>query len=756
MIKTDAVHALDDHMPALAEVAYSLSEGASGHIMEMLRSMYKDPHYAVVREYLSNALDAHTVAGTSELVEISTPGKFNPNLIIRDYGVGLGREDSELLFTYGESGHGKRDTNSQLGHFGIGGKCGFAIAPSLSFHTYKDGVECVWTCYLDKQGVGRAKLVSHGATDGRDGVKVAIPVHPENFATCSAAVDKATKALDCSVIVDGAARTPLEAFAREEDFFIKDKTADGWRMWVTPGNSYRPDVKVCVGGFLYTVGSLNVPSHTVWPSARATIHVDVPVGWLSVTPSRDSLLFDDVTKQRLAALVTYLHTDYSRVIRAYIDRADTPLDAIDRYRRIYPAVPNRNTRSFMWRGTEVDVLRSVAVEGVYRAVPRASGVTGAPFAMEFRISGRRSTRKLQQLRIDSFLATSARGAYFQGGVLSMAPRVEIALIKAAVGTTMRRVRSAVNKLNATDRGLVYIVGPSERLDALTRGINGEYLKDFAKHTIVIPEVSVRVAKPKGTLRVFTGRDGLGTYGAKYAKPSSYWEKVDKVPSKCNVAWVPSHACRVILPSLPTALFESISTQAPNHKLCMLVDALRLVDSTFTVVTGGEQPPAGAVTFREAVDKIAQDAVDGKRRGVVSLAALALFIGYAYGATWFRTLLKHHDSRVEVLANTRTITPLHKLFKAADKLAPCALPWTSEKLLVRLFISQYVSISRDKNTSEHPNAVEATTDALRALVKQVEAYIPIIGMELDGTKLAAITSMMCALDKTWKRKQKGEA
>ena len=100
---------------------FGISKQDEGHLMTILRdTLYSDKVLAVLREYSSNAWDAHREAGKPTLpIKITMPTDMEPTLSIRDWGLGLSPVDVFEVFTqYGAST--KRDNDNAVGMLGIG------------------------------------------------------------------------------------------------------------------------------------------------------------------------------------------------------------------------------------------------------------------------------------------------------------------------------------------------------------------------------------------------------------------------------------------------------------------------------------------------------------------------------------------------------------------------------------------------------------------------------------------------------------
>ena len=65
--------------------------------------MYSNPRLAALREYTSNARDSHKQSGYKGPVEVTLPSALHPFLTIKDYGLGLSREEIKGFGQFGRS-----------------------------------------------------------------------------------------------------------------------------------------------------------------------------------------------------------------------------------------------------------------------------------------------------------------------------------------------------------------------------------------------------------------------------------------------------------------------------------------------------------------------------------------------------------------------------------------------------------------------------------------------------------------------------
>lgn len=155
-------------------IGMTIDEGALAHIMSVLTDLYSDPEAACIREYSTNAFDAHVEAGVKRPIEIVLPTHLAPFLKIRDYGFGLNRDDiNEIYSRYGAST--KRSSNDLVGQLGLGCKSALTYTDQFTVTGIKDGIMTQVSVSRDEDGTGSMTVVSEGETDEPSGVEIVIP-----------------------------------------------------------------------------------------------------------------------------------------------------------------------------------------------------------------------------------------------------------------------------------------------------------------------------------------------------------------------------------------------------------------------------------------------------------------------------------------------------------------------------------------------------------------------------------------------------
>src|SRR5690606_6786252 len=107
------------HLVMSPQSTIQVSMVDSPELMHLLSSaLYKNPQYALVRETLCNADDAHKEAGVEQPIEVTIT---EDSLIIRDFGKGIPKEEIGKIYgTYGLST--KKGLSGSTGGFGLGSK----------------------------------------------------------------------------------------------------------------------------------------------------------------------------------------------------------------------------------------------------------------------------------------------------------------------------------------------------------------------------------------------------------------------------------------------------------------------------------------------------------------------------------------------------------------------------------------------------------------------------------------------------------
>lgn len=158
-------------------IGMSLDLNSAQMLMQMLsKNLYSDDIGSTIREWASNALDSHRRAGVKDpiIVALKENSSYNYEFSVEDFGLGLDADDvKNIISKYGKST--KRESNNELGMFGLGFKAGLAYSSSFYFICRKDGMERKYMMY-EGEDVNTIDLLYETPTTERNGVKVIVPV----------------------------------------------------------------------------------------------------------------------------------------------------------------------------------------------------------------------------------------------------------------------------------------------------------------------------------------------------------------------------------------------------------------------------------------------------------------------------------------------------------------------------------------------------------------------------------------------------
>jgi hypothetical protein len=288
----------------------------------LIDKLYTDKIGSIERELATNAYDSHIAAGCPERpFDVILPTVFNPVFTIRDYGTSISHDDCMSMYvTVFEST--KEDTNEQVGAWGLGSKSPFAYTDSFSVKAWQDGYERTYVVGYGSDGIPSITHISTVESDEERGLQVSFPVQPH----------------DCSAFRDAAARifrwfTPQPNV--EGLFFAKAEPSlanDNWALFEGKSHSMaRLNVRQgCVVYPVHNASGLNTDNilHGNWQTYYV---VDVPIGSVSVTASREALSLDPETIEFLKAECTRINQDVNRVLKEQFQNAPTYYEAMKLY-----------------------------------------------------------------------------------------------------------------------------------------------------------------------------------------------------------------------------------------------------------------------------------------------------------------------------------------------------------------------------------------------------------------------------------------
>lgn len=280
--------------------AFSIT--ASPKVFKILSSdLYTNKIRAVVRELITNMIDAHALNGNHEKFIIQVPGRLDPRFVCRDFGPGMsdfdiqGDDNSPGLYnSYFSSS--KAESNDFIGGFGLGSKSPFSYTDTFSITSYHKGEIRGYVAYMDGDGPQiKPTFVKEMGPDDKTGIEIVVPVEEKDFRNFAYEVSYIMRPFKDLAIINGLDRE-IDYFPDFDDYYGVNPE----RYWPDRDGLY-----AIYGGIVYPIDG--VIRDRNWLSIRNEVnYIKFPMGSLDIAPSREALSLDDRTRKNIIERVKEL------------------------------------------------------------------------------------------------------------------------------------------------------------------------------------------------------------------------------------------------------------------------------------------------------------------------------------------------------------------------------------------------------------------------------------------------------------------
>jgi hypothetical protein len=329
-------------------VSFGIKQEGLAHIFSVLRNqLYSDKTLAVIREYCTNAVDAHVEAGKALLpIKVTLPSRFNLVFKVRDFGLGLTEQDIQDIYAfYGEST--KRKSNAMIGQLGLGSKSAFAYGDNFVITSYTNGTKTTYNAFIDVTQIGQIAKLGSEPTDEPNGVEISIGVREDDVEDFHSKAENLFKYFKVKPEIDGAdfkfeARVPI-------------MEGKGWRVFS--------------GTSVAVMGNIGYPleNHTkdnqIAEALTAGIEVDFNIGDLEISASREKLQYTDRTKAAVEAKLREVIKEAGEQLNKRFAACATLFDAMKLYGQVmdygsslYP-LRGLLKKNLMFNGTSISSSR---------------------------------------------------------------------------------------------------------------------------------------------------------------------------------------------------------------------------------------------------------------------------------------------------------------------------------------------------------------------------------------------------------------
>jgi hypothetical protein len=300
---------------------HRIAEGQEHIIFNVMRKkMYSDKPKSIFREYCANALDEHVRLGVQATpFKVTFPNALSPTLKIRDYGRGLDAE--QTMYFFGQFGASdKRDTNDLIGCFGLGNKVALCYTDSYTIVSVLNGVKRIFNSFVGQDEIGDIVQIGDDTpTDEPNGVEIGIAIEPKDIPIF---IEKGLEVIRYFPTLPA-----MEGLSEQPNFGdnVLITQGTGWRYY---SGAYGDHAVCMMGAIAYEIDSdaMGYLTGTERQLLNSNLQLDVKIGDVDVTSSRESLEMTDRTKDAIKARLKTVHDEMVAVAERDFANAKTEFE----------------------------------------------------------------------------------------------------------------------------------------------------------------------------------------------------------------------------------------------------------------------------------------------------------------------------------------------------------------------------------------------------------------------------------------------
>ena len=298
---------------------FNVKLGAKAFEMISAR-IYTNRQQAVIREYSTNAWDAHVEAGNTDPFDVHLPTTLAPYFAVRDYGTGMTHEHAMHTFTtYFDST--KTTSNDVTGCLGLGSKSGFSIADSFVVTSWRDGKKRTYNAYMDSYKIPQFSLLTEEDSDEPTGVEVRLSIPSwDQWRFRQEAIQvysffKVKPIINAGKLteVTDAIESAFDDYTIKGEGFISTGRAGGMRA--------------VMGNVCYDIPSLYDEDNAFVRSFNKECIFYFDIGDLNFNPGRETLDMDEKTRKNVLSRVESVRKSMVGVVEKNLAKCDNYFDA---------------------------------------------------------------------------------------------------------------------------------------------------------------------------------------------------------------------------------------------------------------------------------------------------------------------------------------------------------------------------------------------------------------------------------------------
>lgn len=299
-----------------ADESRSFTIAANQNIFDTLsKRLYTNIPRAIIRELVSNAIDANIDAGRDEKIKLHLPSALEPEFYVEDHGIGMDEKTIYDVYTqYGNST--KSGSNNCIGGLGLGSKTPFAYTDQFFVTSSKDGIKNTYVCFKDEES--KPCITKMDSVEcSESGTKVSFPVKDSDVRTfAKEAVVTLLFTMKMPEIVNGKDRftdiacvESLEEFESLRNELASNTFIDNRKISDIIYSGSYGDLIVEMGGVAYRVDQSelfdgNSSDILRYIQRKSNVQVfHLPIGSVNIQSSREALNYTKSTKDTLNGLI---------------------------------------------------------------------------------------------------------------------------------------------------------------------------------------------------------------------------------------------------------------------------------------------------------------------------------------------------------------------------------------------------------------------------------------------------------------------
>jgi len=308
---------------------------------------------------------------------------------VRDYGSGLSEDDVLSLYTtYFRST--KDQDNSQIGGFGLGSKSPFAVADQFTVTSWHGGFKSTYACFR-QDGMPHVNAVGKEPCGPETGLEVRVPLTARSGTVLN--WEAQARTLFCwwpeTPTFNSGFTVDQGLFMPDNLLLTSDNAVDGAPDWVVFRHVHQNTL--VMGNVPYALNQsaiTGLPDPVVQLLDKIRLAIRVPMGSVSISPSRETLSYDAATNKYLVDRLVQVGREITAKLEKEVSTCPTLAAARE---RVHGAGDNSLSQLFgrlkdavkpRWNGKPVPETVSFKLDTAFSKPAQA---------FEYNRPGRRST-----------------------------------------------------------------------------------------------------------------------------------------------------------------------------------------------------------------------------------------------------------------------------------------------------------------------------------------------------------------------------